>query len=86
MLDSEQMYGYEEGDLLVQCTKGFTWNDVGTSGNHSPDSVTVIKEYPRFILVEAVFKSNGGKSYRECINKGMLIDGSCYFKKWGRGN
>ena len=86
MVNPDQMLGYEEGDILVQCTKGFTWNDTSDTGIHLPDSVTVIKEYPRFILVEASFKSNGGKTYRECINKAMLIDGSCYFRKWERGN
>ena len=87
MLNIDTPLGLEPGDALYQCTSGFTWNEtISNMTPHVPDKVTVIKEYPRFVLVEAEFFNNGGKKYTECINKGMLIDGSCYFKKWERGN
>ena len=70
------------GDLLYRCTKGFTWNDVQHTGSHTPYEVRVVKEYPKFVEVEASFTDNGGKKYRECINKYAVIAGDCHFKKW----
>ena len=78
-------FGLQPGDILVQCRTGFTWNNTKWTGAHIPDEVRVIKEYPRFILVEASFKNNYGKSYKECINKGAVLGGYCYFRKWTRG-
>lgn len=70
------------GDLLYRCVKGFTWNEVQHTGEHVPLEVRVVKEYPRFVEVEADFSDNGGGKYREAINKAAVIAGACHFKKW----
>ena len=84
MISCERDFGLKPGDDLIQCNKGFTWScSISNIGPHIPDKVTVIKEYPRFILVEASFKTNGGKSYKEAINKSAFQAGDCYFRKLG---
>lgn len=81
MIDCEPNWGLKPGQLLVQCTKGFTWNEsISTMGPRVPTEVRVVKEYPRFVVVEANFRGNGGGKYRECINKAAVQAGDCYFK------
>ena len=81
-IDAEYDFGLKEGDELKECTRGFLFNEVCSNvGPHVPSRVTVIKEYPRFILVEAEFYGNYGKSYKECINKAAYIAGAVHFKK-----
>ena len=80
----EKDFGLKPGDEIIQCNKGFTWNSsISNMGPHVPDKVVVIKEYPRFILVEAFFTKNGGRSYKEAINKAAYHAGSCYFRELG---
>lgn len=81
-IDAEYDFGLKEGDTLKDCTRGFLFNQCCSNvGPHVPDRVTVIKEYPRFILVQADFYGNRGKSYLECINKAAYIAGDVRFKK-----
>lgn len=75
----EPDYGLKPGDELIQCSKGFTWNDTKWTGAHTPDKVIVVKEYPRFVDVIAHFEKNGGKWYHEAINKAAVTAGDCYF-------
>lgn len=80
-IDAELDLGLEPGDELI-CTRGFLFNEPlsGISPN-TPDRVVVEKVYPRFVLVRAEFFNNGGKEYRECINKAAYIAGDIEFKK-----
>lgn len=82
LVPCEPDYGLKPGDELMQCSKGFTFNQsMHNVPPHAPDKVVVIQEYPRFILVEAHFENNRGKSYKECINKAAHICGEVYFLK-----
>lgn len=72
--------GLKPGDELI-CKRGFLFNEsLSNIGPHTPDKVVVERVYPRFILVRAEFYSNGGKEYRECINKAALIAGDIEFR------
>jgi len=76
----EPDYGLKPGDELIQCSKGFTWTaTISTNGPRVPDKVIVVKEYPRFVEVEAHFEKNGGAFYHEAINKAAVQGGDCYF-------
>lgn len=89
MISCEKDFGLKVGDELIQCDKGFTWNQPYATGKHTPKKVTVIKEYPRFILVEAYFGDfynpntmrKEPHSYKESINKAAYFAGDCYFMK-----
>lgn len=84
--DERFNFKLKAGDELIQCTKGFTFNrSISNISPHTPDKVIVLKEYDRFILVEAHFEKNGGKSYRECINKAAYFSGDEWFKKLTEG-
>lgn len=82
MKSTELDFKVNPGDLVHRCTKGFTWNDVMATGAHVPYEVRVIKEYPRFVEVEANFEDHHGGRYHECINKLAVIAGDCQFRKY----
>ena len=94
LVSCEKDYGLKPGDELIQC-KGFTFNKtISNMGPRKPKSVTVIKEYPRFILVEAYFgdfyNDQYGKKiphkYREAVNKYSILIGDVYFKVFNKEN
>jgi hypothetical protein len=79
-VDAELDLGLKPGDRLI-CKRGFLFNEsLSGISAHVPDRVVVEKVFPRFIVVRAEFYSNGGKEYRECINKAALIAGDVQFK------
>ena len=83
-IDAEFDFGLKPGDRL-ECKKGFVFtSSISGIPPHVPDEVVVIKEYPRFILVEASFYRNRGESYRECINKASYINGDVVFRQIGK--
>lgn len=75
-------YGLKPGQLLGQCSSGFTWNDTHSGIEaHVPYEVRVVKEYDAHIVVEAVFVESGKEvgRYTESINKCAVRGGYCYF-------
>ena len=69
-------YGLVLGDK-IEILKG---NDCA---HKRSDHVEVVQEFPLFILVKYVYKSNDGhiKSYRRCLNKALIVSGDISFHK-----
>lgn len=66
-------FGLEPGDELF-CRNGFIFTDNKSTGCPAVKvRVTVIHEYPRFILVNVIFDKDESRSYKECISKASYI-------------
>lgn len=77
-------FGLSPGEELF-CSKGFSFSDrMKKDQSDVQVNVTVIKEYPRFILVKVIFDEDEERSYKECINKADYIGRDVDFERVGK--